>query len=167
MQSFSIDVHDVCALLGLLSEQKNDDKWKITHLKLQKLLYFAQGFCLGINKKRLFDEVIEAWRHGPVCPNIYHEYKHKSYHVITSTELCGDIENIRKNKAAFNVIKKTWILLGSLSGTQLEAITHQESPWQYAIQQGNNTEITDKSMYNFFHNIIKNIEKESSHVSKD
>ena len=38
----------------------------ITHLKLQKLLYYAQGVCLAITGNTLFNEEIQAWQHGPV-----------------------------------------------------------------------------------------------------
>jgi uncharacterized phage-associated protein len=38
----------------------------LTHLKLQKLVYYAQGFHLGLFDKPLFEEPIEAWAHGPV-----------------------------------------------------------------------------------------------------
>ena len=36
----------------------NDDL--MTHLKLQKLVYYAQGFSLAYNNEQLFDEIIEA-----------------------------------------------------------------------------------------------------------
>jgi uncharacterized phage-associated protein len=38
----------------------------ISNLKLQKLLYYAQGFYLAIYGKALFEEDIVAWEHGPV-----------------------------------------------------------------------------------------------------
>lgn len=43
----------------------------ITHLKLQKLLYFAQGCYSAMEGKPLFKEKIYAWAHGPVVSAIY------------------------------------------------------------------------------------------------
>ena len=43
----------------------------ISNLKLQKLLYYAQGFHLAIFGGPLFPESIEAWQHGPVVPEVY------------------------------------------------------------------------------------------------
>lgn len=43
----------------------------ITNLKLQKLLYYAQGFSLAWRGHPLFDEPIEAWAHGPVVRSVY------------------------------------------------------------------------------------------------
>ena len=47
----------------------------ISNLKLQKLLYYAQGCVLAITGNILFNDDIEAWEHGPVVPTIYHLYK--------------------------------------------------------------------------------------------
>ncbi len=42
----------------------------ISNLKLQKLLYYAQGFHLALYDKLLFSEDIEAWQHGPVVRDV-------------------------------------------------------------------------------------------------
>ena len=43
----------------------------LTNLKLQKLVYYAQGIHLAIYGKPLFNEAIKAWEHGPVVPELY------------------------------------------------------------------------------------------------
>ena len=43
----------------------------LTQLHLHKLLYYAQGWSLAAWGERLFDEAIQAWRHGPVVPSVY------------------------------------------------------------------------------------------------
>lgn len=62
-------------------------KWFINEihpepLKLQKLLYLAQGFSYAFNDKPLFDDDIEAWVHGPVVPIVYNEYKEYKYNPV-------------------------------------------------------------------------------------
>lgn len=47
----------------------------MTNLRLQKLLYFAQGWHLARYGTPLFDAPIEAWDYGPVVPEVYQEYK--------------------------------------------------------------------------------------------
>src|SRR3989442_1092083 len=37
----------------------------LSNLKLQKVLYYAQGWHLGLERQRLFTDQIEAWVHGP------------------------------------------------------------------------------------------------------
>ena len=51
-----------------LSKIDEDAGDVITNLKLQKLVYYAQGFSLALCGRPLFAERIEAWQHGPVCP---------------------------------------------------------------------------------------------------
>ena len=47
----------------------------LTNMKVNKLLYFAQGHYLKKYGKPLFDDKIEAWDHGPVIPDVYSTYK--------------------------------------------------------------------------------------------
>ena len=57
------------------SDFDNDDNYDVyeglTHLKIQKLLYFADGIALAVTDKPLFSEKIYAWPHGPVIKEVY------------------------------------------------------------------------------------------------
>ena len=44
-------------------------------MKIQKLVYFAHGWHLGLEKGPLSSEHAEAWRWGPVFPDLYHSVK--------------------------------------------------------------------------------------------
>ena len=93
-------------------------------LKLQKLLYFAQGFSYAFYDKELFNDDFEAWVHGPVIPSIYHEYKSYEYNPIDlnynlkefSNDVIDLLEYIKKNYAKYDA-------------KYLEEITHKEEPW--------------------------------------
>lgn len=50
-------------------------KLPVCHLKLQKLVYYAQAWHLALYNKPLFDEDFEAWVHGAVIPDLYYEYR--------------------------------------------------------------------------------------------
>lgn len=58
-------------LLYIMGEAFDD----LTNMKLNKLLYFAQGHYLQRYGKPLFDNAVEAWDHGPVVPEVYTAYK--------------------------------------------------------------------------------------------
>ena len=47
----------------------------ISNLKLQKLLYFAQGFHLAAFGEALFGEDMIVWSYGPAVPSVYDVYK--------------------------------------------------------------------------------------------
>jgi uncharacterized phage-associated protein len=58
--------------LSLADEDAGD---LISSLKLQKLVYYAQGFHLALYGTALFPEEVEAWPHGPVVLSLYNAYK--------------------------------------------------------------------------------------------
>jgi uncharacterized phage-associated protein len=47
---------------------------EMTNMKVQKLLYYAQSLHLALYNEPLFEEEIQAWRYGPVCPPAYRFY---------------------------------------------------------------------------------------------
>lgn len=58
----------------LIFKAQNDEPnggEKLTNLKLQKLLYYQQGFHLAVFGIPLFNEDVEAWMYGPVVPDVY------------------------------------------------------------------------------------------------
>lgn len=48
---------------------------ELTHLQLQKLLYFAHGHCLAEYGVPLIEGTFVAWPYGPVHLNVYREFK--------------------------------------------------------------------------------------------
>lgn len=97
----------------------------ITPLKLQKILYYAQGYYLAKNNKPLFDEDFEAWAHGPANPNIYKKYKKYAYDTIPYPG--EDVKNINADTAKF--LDYIWDMFGIYDGKYLEELTHNEEPW--------------------------------------
>ncbi|OEH86033.1 hypothetical protein BHU72_14470 [Desulfuribacillus stibiiarsenatis] len=104
-----------------------NSKYEITHLKLQKLLYYAQAWHLAIFDGRpLFDEDFEAWVHGPVNREIYEVYKGYGYNIlpVCSSEISLNITEEQKK-----LLEEVWISYGSFTGKYLETLSHQERPW--------------------------------------
>ncbi len=126
----------------------------ITPLKLQKLLYYAQGWYLAINKRPLFNEEFQAWAHGPANPAIYNKYKIYGYNSI---DLPKAYPKISQDNLDF--LYTIWNTYGIYDGKYLEDLTHKEKPWLEARQRGNckdgdpcNEIITKSSMKEFFTN---------------
>lgn len=63
-----------------------EDADAISNLKLQKLLYYAQGCYLGLEGHPLFDENIIDWTHGPVAEEVYYRYRNNGYTDIVSAK---------------------------------------------------------------------------------
>ena len=57
--------------------------WKLSKLKLPKILYFAQMASIGIHGRALFREGFEAWDKGPVCRALYNASETNEDDIVT------------------------------------------------------------------------------------
>lgn len=63
------------ALVELADREGRHNEQEMTNLQLQKLLYNVQGMSLARRGIPAFTERIEAWKHGPVVRDLYHEIR--------------------------------------------------------------------------------------------
>lgn len=110
-----------------------EDSEYISNLKLQKLLYYAQGTYLAITDRELFSEPILAWRHGPVVNSVYQEYKENKSNGIVFE---GHFDFNEIDKETESILEEVYDCFGQYSAWKLRNMTHSEEPWQ-------NTELND------------------------
>ena len=107
----------------------------LTNLKLQKLVYYTQAWHLAFFDKPIFDDDFQAWVHGPVLADLYHQFKEFRWEPIKSelgeTELKVFNESMNGNikEIVNDVILKYYY---TLTAYQLELSTHNEDPWKNA-----------------------------------
>ncbi len=101
----------------------------ITNKKLQKLVYYAQAWSLVLKNKRLFEEPIEAWVHGPAVRSLYIQYKKFGFNPIQEEIKNNTINIPEKTKELLNSV---WKAYGGLDAGYLEVLTHSEDPWREA-----------------------------------
>jgi len=111
----------------LLLDDKEDSSDGISNLKLQKLVYYAQGFHLAMYDVPLFENEIEAWMHGPVVPELYHQFKEFGKNPIPANQ-DFDIPAIF-NQQQIDLICEVQETFGQFSAWQLRNMTHEEKPW--------------------------------------
>lgn len=105
----------------------------ITHLKLQKLLYYAQGISLGMFNKEIFSENIEAWQHGPVVREVYSVYSifgRNNIDIKMDKEKEEIIKKIEDDKEVAEVLNLTYDNFAIYTAWQLRQMTHEDNtPW--------------------------------------
>jgi uncharacterized phage-associated protein len=101
----------------------------ISNLKLQKLVYYAQGFHLALSGKPLFAERIEAWTHGPVCPDLYREYRVHGGNPIPRP---AEIDFDKYGAETRELLDEVYHVYGQYSAWKLRNMTHEEAPWKDA-----------------------------------
>jgi uncharacterized phage-associated protein len=124
----------------------------LSNLKLQKLLYYGQGFHLAINGKRLFRENVEAWTYGPVVPPVYHEYKSYDNGVLPPPT---DFNPDEIDEEARGILNEVFQVYGQYSAWKLANMTHEEPPWRNAFERGKSSEITDASLIEYFKTLVE------------
>ena len=101
----------------------------VTHMKLQKLLYYCQAWSIVWDQEPLFSDRIEAWSNGPVVPSVYHVLKG---HFRVNRDDLPDGDPSRLNPDQRETIDVVLKHYGSKSAQWLSDLTHMESPWREA-----------------------------------
>jgi uncharacterized phage-associated protein len=138
---------DVAKFFIVMTDEDAGDS--ISHLKLQKLAYYAQGFHLAMHGTPLFPEKVFAWAHGPVVKELYHEYKHFGAAPIKMDPNLYDSDIYTTEQIGFLMEVNT--VYGQFSATKLRNMTHQEPPWKDTPQ---GEEISHRAMKDYFKTLV-------------
>ncbi|MEX2218417.1 MAG: type II toxin-antitoxin system antitoxin SocA domain-containing protein [Phycisphaerales bacterium] len=111
-------------LLWLATHEPGEEP--ITHLRLQKLLYYAQGWAIGSRGEALFAASLEAWRHGPVVREVYSRFAEHDRDPIPASEARDDDSLSGPDK---RLLQWVWLSYGKFSASELWRMTHREPPW--------------------------------------
>lgn len=138
---------------------------ELTNMKLQKLLYFAQGHSHALRNKRLIEEDCEAWPYGPVYPSVYHAFNRFGSSAITSRAadpddlawiFDDDVEPAKtpKNKDVNRFLDAVWRSYRDKTAARLSEMSHvSNGPWAKAFRTGQRGEvIDDKDIETYFKN---------------
>lgn len=122
----------------LLSEYILQKGGAMSHLKLQKILYYIQALHLAYFEHGIIDDEFEAWLHGPVSRKVYNNIKDLS---VLYAEIAYDVNqwNIGQTPDILieaqvtseqkELIDEVIEQYGKLTSSQLENLSHSESPW--------------------------------------
>jgi len=134
----------VNAVVNFILEKSKHSGTTITNLKLQKLLFFVNGFYYYNNSKLLFNADMLAWQYGPVIPEIYYEFKRFGSRPIKDTFSCvyepSEMEDVfiprleeKLHKDEIKYIEATFNLLAGKPTGYLVDLSHKKnSPWSSA-----------------------------------
>lgn len=116
------NVFDIARLLLSMADESGDP---MSNMKIQKMLYYQQGYHLAYFDTPLFDEEIEAWMYGPVVPAVYSEYVPYEKNSITGIER----PNMILSQEEGTLFQKVFDVYMRYSAIGLMEMTHREAPW--------------------------------------
>lgn len=123
----------------------------MSNMKLQKMLYYQQGFHLAYFGTPLFDEDIEAWMYGPVVPSVYTFYEEHGRNGIMPDMNDDFMFNKQEELNLFNQVLQVY---GKYSACGLMNMTHNEAPWQ-TTPTGRGNIISKSKMEKFFKTLLR------------
>lgn len=134
----------------------------LTHLKLQKLLYYAQGISLALNGSCIFSDKIMAWEHGPVIKSVYDKFKkfgREDIELDFDDKVIARVQKIEENSSISNILNLAYDNFSIYTAWQLREMTHvKNGPWERTVRtKGMNKEIEQLLIKEFFEeNIVEN-----------
>lgn len=120
-------------------------KRPVTNLKLQKILFFLQGYSLHSYHKRLIDGDFSKWKYGPVEEEVYYNNKENGSSVINSMSITInitknneisitmpqklDVSDFKGNEDVFNALNSFTDKLLDKNVWELVDLTHNHKSW--------------------------------------
>lgn len=134
----------------------DEEGGELTHLKLQKLLYYAQAWSLALLDRPIFSEDFEAWAHGPVLQSIWRDYRTFGWEPLPVPEEYDEFDDDTEE-----LLEAVLGAYGEYSGKLLEKMTHRETPWLKARgdlppEAACNKKITKQSMKTYYKRQLDN-----------
>jgi uncharacterized phage-associated protein len=127
----------------------------ITHLKLQKLVYYAQSWHLANYHEPLFKEDILAWTHGPVIMTVWLKYKQHNWQSLPPEKIDTEIDC--KSAKFLELVYQSY---AHINAKTLEKMTHDEPPWREArgnlpLEAKCTTPINVETMRTYYRGLIE------------
>lgn len=146
---------------------QSSDEAPITHLALQKLLYFTQCWSIALEGKEIFEDDCQAWVHGAVYPQVYEVFKKFKYMPLPHVE---EKEHFEEDELIILNAVKTYYY-DVYNAKALEDICHREEPYKKArngYKEGEMCQevIDKKSIREYYGRLLKEYHIQMTDTSK-
>ena len=135
-------------------------------MQLQKLVYLAHGYNMGLGGEPLIEDPVEAWKFGPVVRKLYaalsrygsgpvRKQIHWGDDTVFYREDNGDIATEELEPEEESVIDEVWRNYGRLPAFKLSALTHERgTPWSETYVRGPNRVIPNELIEEHFKELL-------------
>lgn len=124
-------MYDARQIANWFVNRAKKENRQMSIMQLLKLVYIAHGWHLEMRKSPLIANKIEAWKYGPVIPDVYRAFRSQGVNVTTpvpdhSTEIAPSDAHL---------LEQIYSLYGNMPALRLSDITHEAgSPWDVATR---------------------------------
>lgn len=131
-----------------------EEEISVSPMKLLKLTYIAHGYHLGFFDKALFENKIQAWKYGPVIPELYHVIKRFGQRAVDE-ETVSLYSEKKVDIETANFLKVIWNHYKEFSGSELSSKTHLPgTPWDEIYTGHHFKEIDNDTIRNYYKKML-------------
>ncbi len=149
-----IAVKDTSTLVNTIIVGAGRESIPVRPMKLQKLLYFFQGWYHNRYGGWLLTEDFEAWPYGPVIPSVYDEYKELGEEIIYGLSKTRDGEEYvysGDNKKIGDILQDIVEIYAPCTDLSLSDFSHKKGgAWDKTQQHGWGKTIDKEDIENEF-----------------
>ncbi|MDR0560921.1 MAG: DUF4065 domain-containing protein [Prevotellaceae bacterium] len=164
------------ATANCLIDIAESDGKKLKQFGLIKRVYIVHGFALILfeNKgKGALDprfDTVEAWKHGPVIPSVYHSFKHfgdspveKSF-IVEDVDKNGSLKYVTPMLSDPDIVEAcriVWKRYINYNDFEIIRLLHREgTPWSLCYREGENRQIPDIYTKAYYRKLITRLYRE-------
>ncbi|HWK65413.1 MAG TPA: type II toxin-antitoxin system antitoxin SocA domain-containing protein [Rhizobiaceae bacterium] len=125
-------MYDARQIANWFVQRAARDGRHLSIMALLKLAYIAHGWHLEMRNAPLFPNKIEAWKYGPVIPDVYNAFRGQGIDIRqTSSRYTSDVTPLDAD-----LLEQIYGSYGKLSAQRLSDLTHEPGgPWDIATKQ--------------------------------
>ena len=152
-------MHDARNVANEFIRRASESGDQFTHLQVQKLVYYAHAWMLGLYGRPLIEESFEVWRYGPVVSSVYYSLSHYRGSPITEAIPLHQSDKEPYDHLEEDVINQVYSKYGHLSGLELSSQTHAPgTPWHQAKKNWQSY-IANSAIERYFSKLVKQAKK--------
>lgn len=150
-------IHDPKTVANEFINRGIQENNPLTHIEVQKLLYFSHGWVMGIHGRPLHYGLWEAWRYGPVLPEVYFNLNHHRGKPIKTTIKDAPVEPFSEEEKAIMDVVYGYRSLGTFA---LVGISHsKDGPWYQTWHiKGDSAIISNEIIQSYFAGLVQHNE---------
>ena len=130
---------------SLLRRTFDERRTDMTRVKLQKMLFFLNGWHLAIMGSPCIDRAFDVWKYGPVVPSVYHGLKQFrggpiAYYLMDPDPVSGSFKLPvvpGSQHQFYEILDLTWDKYIGIDAARLSTMSRApDSPWATALNNG-------------------------------
>jgi uncharacterized phage-associated protein len=125
-------MYDARQIANWFVDRAARDNKTLTIMQLLKLVYIAHGWYLEMSGSPLIRNRIEAWKHGPVIPDVYRDFRRGG--IVVRAQVPNYSPEF--NAYVANVLEQIYVIYGEIDANRLSIMTHEPGgPWDSASKR--------------------------------